>query len=301
MRMRIRWFVGVALLALVAGLASAVRAQAPEPYGMKFRSGQNVQPVYEGWSRNDDGSFTLHFGYFNRNWVEQVHAPIGADNRFSGGSGEIDVNQPTLFYPRAHRRVFSVRVPSTFGDQRLEWLLTVRGETLKASGWLQAEWETAADNQGVRQLGEEATANVAPTIAVDAPTGATLSGGATLTARVADDGLPVVRERVERPGNNDPPTLVKPEGEPESPHNVIDVPDRRRGGGGGDGVRGLRVSWIVWRGPAAVSFEPSSTVKVEEGQAVVTATFTTPGEYVLRAEVNDNLLSAQQDVTVTVR
>ena len=60
------------------------------------------------------------------------------------------------------------------------------------------------------------------------------------------------------------------------------------------------MSWIVWRGPAGVSFEPASTVEVEDGQAVVTATFTTPGEYVLRAEANDNALSTQQDVTVTV-
>ena len=77
---------------------------------------------------------------------------------------------------------------------------------------------------------------------------------------------------------------------------------RRRSGGGDEArVRVLRVSWIVWRGPGGVSFEPSSTVDVEDGQAVVTATFTTPGDYVIRAEANDNALTTQHDVTITVR
>jgi len=50
-----------------------------------------------------------------------------------------------------------------------------------------------------------------------------------------------------------------------------------------------------------VSFDPASTVAVEDGQAVVTATFTTPGDYVLRAQANDNRLTTEHDVTVTVR
>ena len=50
-----------------------------------------------------------------------------------------------------------------------------------------------------------------------------------------------------------------------------------------------------------MAFEPASTVAVEDGQAVVTATFTTPGDYVLRAEANDDRLATEHDVTVTVR
>ena len=163
---------------LLLGVPSAVDAQAPERYNMRFRSGQNVQPVYEGWSKTDDGSFTMHFGYFNRNWVEEVRVPLGPDNYFEGGEG-VDVGQPTYVYPRAHRRVFDVSVPSTFGEQRLDRFLTVRGETLQASGWLQPEWGTAQDGQGARQRGEEALRNVAPTIAVDTPSGVTVQSGVT--------------------------------------------------------------------------------------------------------------------------
>ena len=298
-----RWSLGAVLLVLLLGASSVVEAQPPEVrYNMKFRQGQNVQPVYEGWSKSEDGGFTMHFGYFNRNWVEVVHVPVGPDNRFESSAGsEIDAGQPTLFYPRANRRVFDVSLPSTFGiDDRVNWYLTVRGETLEASGWLQPEWETAPDDQGGRTKSEEELRNQAPVLTFNAPASIPVGNAVTLTARVEDDGLPVIPERVDRPGNNDPPTLEKPETELDAPHNVPDIPDRRGGGGGGGGIRGLRVSWVAWRGPAPVTFE-AETVEVENGQAEATATFTQPGEYVLRLVANDNWASSQQDVTLTVR
>ena len=30
-----------------------------------FIRGQNVQPAYEGWDRNPDGSYNLYFGYLS--------------------------------------------------------------------------------------------------------------------------------------------------------------------------------------------------------------------------------------------
>src|SRR5437879_10710454 len=35
-------------------------------------TGQNAVPAYEGWELNPDGSFNLVFGYFNRNWEEEL-------------------------------------------------------------------------------------------------------------------------------------------------------------------------------------------------------------------------------------
>ena len=32
------------------------------------RFGQSIQPIYEGFERNDDGTFTMWFGYLNRNY-----------------------------------------------------------------------------------------------------------------------------------------------------------------------------------------------------------------------------------------
>jgi len=59
------------------------------------------------------------------------------------------------------------------------------------------------------------------------------------------------------------------------------------------------VSWIVWRGPAAVTFDPR-TSPAKEGKAGTTAKFTKPGAYVLRATANDGMMTAVQDVTITV-
>ena len=40
----------------------------------RWNRGQNVQPVFEGWERNGDGSFNMLFGYLNRNYEEQNDA-----------------------------------------------------------------------------------------------------------------------------------------------------------------------------------------------------------------------------------
>ncbi len=293
---------GAGLLGLALAAAPIADAQ-PNPYNLKYRTGQTVQPIFEGWSRKADGGFTMHFGYFNRNFVEEVHVPVGPDNHFDDPDLP-DAGQPTFFYPRAHRRVFSIDVPSDFGDRRLVWNLTTQGETLRAIGWLEPTWETAARAAGGRRLSPEAARNTAPEIAVDGAAVVALQDGATLVARVTDDGLPVVREldpNRPRRGSNDPPTLQRGPDDIEPPHNVPSVPNRRGSGVQQPRVRGLRVSWIVWRGPAGVSFEPAATVAVEDGQASVTAAFTVPGDYVLRATANDNLLTTEHDVAVTVR
>ena len=158
MPMSIRSLLGAGLVGFLLGTPSGADAQ-PSPYNLKYRSGQTVQPVFEGWSRHPDGGFTMHFGYFNRNFVEEIHVPVGPDNHFE--PGEIDAGQPTFFYPRAHRRVFSVRVPSDFGDRRLVWNLTVRGETLRALGWLESTWETGAT--------ADASISLAPSVAFLGP------------------------------------------------------------------------------------------------------------------------------------
>ena len=116
-----------------------------------------------------------------------------------------------------------------FGNQQLVWNLTVRGETLRALGWLEPTWQTAATAAGSRQLSDEAARNTAPTITVDALSGVTVGSEVPLTARVTDDGLPIPREAGDRaPGSNDPPSLQADPDAPEQPHNVPAVPIRRQ-------------------------------------------------------------------------
>ena len=167
MTMSFPWRLGAGLLGLLLAAPPLAGAQ-PNPYNLKYRTGQTVQPIFEGWSRKADGGFTMHFGYFNRNFVEEVHVPVGPDNHFDDPDLP-DAGQPTFFYPRANRRVFSIDVPSDFGDRRLVWNLTTQGETLRAIGWLEPTWETAARSAGGRRLSPEAARNTAPGIGVDAP------------------------------------------------------------------------------------------------------------------------------------
>jgi hypothetical protein len=282
-----------ALVLLVAG-AHALRAQAPVGRTLaeiQYNSGQTVQPIFEGWTRNRDGSFELHFGYLNRNYVQQLHAPIGAGNAVEP-SGP-DRGQPTFFYRRFNRRVFSVTVPKDFGKKEVVWTLTTQGKAERAVGWLQAEWEIEEFPGAARDLLGDKNPNQPPALTVAGTASATLSAPLTLTADVTDDGLPKPRKpRVG--GSENPPTFRLPAGSPGAPTNVPSIapPPRPR-------INGLSLSWIVHRGPAAVEFEPAA-IAVKDPKTVVTATFTQPGEYVLRAVANDTAMTTTRDIKVTV-
>src|SRR5919197_5548880 len=100
----------------------------------KFASGQDVVPYFEGWIRNADGSFDMVFGYFNRNWQEELAIQPGPDNQVEPGGP--DRGQPTYFLPRRQGWVFRVRVPKDFGKQVVTWTITSNGKTNKAYGEL---------------------------------------------------------------------------------------------------------------------------------------------------------------------
>jgi hypothetical protein len=278
----------------VAG-ARDLRAQPPTGRTLaeiQYNSGQTVQPIFDGWTRNPDGSYELHFGYLNRNYVEQLHVPIGPENAVEPGG--TDRGQPTFFYRRFNHRVFSVTVPRDFGKKdEVVWTLTTQGKTERAVGWLQPEWEIE-EFPGAARDPKNTEPNQAPAITVAAATSATVSAPLTLTADVTDDGLPKPRKPRTGGTSENPPTFRLPPGSPGAPTNVpsITAPPRPR-------INALSVTWVVFRGPAAVEFEPAA-LAVKDGKAVVTATFTKPGEYVVRASANDTAMTTTRDIKVTV-
>jgi len=75
-----RGFWVCAALVLAGGLGIRLGAQ------VQFSRGQNVAPVFEGWERNPDGTYSLVFGYLNRNYEEQVDIPLGSENSVAVGS-----------------------------------------------------------------------------------------------------------------------------------------------------------------------------------------------------------------------
>ena len=113
--------------------AAAQSRDAPIPHDV----GQSVNPAFEGWYPNDDGTFSLSFGYFNRNYEQALDIPVGAANRFEPGPA--DRGQPTHFLPRRQTGLFTVSVPADFGDGTLKWSVTAGGETFSVLGHLRPE------------------------------------------------------------------------------------------------------------------------------------------------------------------
>jgi hypothetical protein len=245
---------------------------------VQFASGQNVAPIFEGWEHNPDGTYSMVFGYLNRNYEEQLDIPVGPDNSIKIGDETFgDRGQPTHFYPRRQRFLFRVVVPKDWDpNKKVIWTLTSRGRTDQAKGWLQPEWELSEgviiENMGG---GVPDPANKPPSITVEAVSTVTLPGPATLTASADDDGLPKPYKRA--PSNPDR------DSQPRRP-------------------RGVQIKWIQYRGPGKVVFRPDSS-EVVYGQPVTltsTASFSAPGTYVLRAIANDGQLYTTREVTVAV-
>src|ERR1019366_8748008 len=110
--------IGFAALLLAAAVPLCPQTIPAEPL---HDAGQSVTGAFEGWFKNPDGSFSLLFGYFNRNMKEEVDIPIGNDNRMEPGGP--DQGQPTHFLPRRQWGVFTVTVPKDFGDKKITWTL----------------------------------------------------------------------------------------------------------------------------------------------------------------------------------
>lgn len=302
---------GPRLRGLICGLALTLgtltlAGQSEYINNFKFNTGQSVQPVFEGWSRAADGTLNMHFGYLNRNYVEEPSIPIGPNNSINPDGP--DRGQPTFFYARTNRNMFTVSVPKDWDRKReLIWTVIHNGKSERAVGWLQPEWEI--DPVGGAQTGgrtdEEYVKDKPPTVEIETVAPLKLSSVATLTASISDDGLPKPRPRGKPAvGQETPPTL---QGGLDAPVNVPainarairETPPGATAGASDAPPQGLSVSWIVWRGPADVRFTPR-VAQAKDGKAVTTATFTKPGEYVLRATATDTLKNSRRDVKVIV-
>lgn len=282
-------------VALVLAAPLATGAQAPA-------RGQNIAPVYEGFWRHDDGSIDLWFGYYNRNWEEEIDVPVGPDNHMDPGGP--DLGQPTHFFPRRSQFVFKVTVPADFGDDEIVWSLTSNGVNENAYATLRPEYmvdETVmmANFGAGGQTGfhPDMIGNMAPELMLETPPTMTVSAGepVTLSAVAADDGKPAPRSI--------PVALIG------TSHFVP------------NSATGLRLSWFRYRGPGEVVFDPPQT-KVwqdhrdggnspwstgwetprvpDDNRWTVQATFSEPGTYVLRALAHDGGLVDYEDVTINV-
>ena len=228
---------------------------------IQYKSGVDVTPAYEGWARNPDGTYSLYFGYLNRNYEEELEIPVGPNNVVEPGG---DRGQPTHFYPRRQHFVFKVLVPKDWRlDQKVTWTLTIRGKTNSAKGWLQPEWEINKQIMMENFGGEVDDDNEAPAVTGSPAQTVPLPAAATLMVTVKDDGRP-------KPKKQSTEGLRVFWTQYRSPGPVIFEPSEA----------------------SAENGKPlTSTTK---------ATFKVPGTYILRAIATDGSLETPYDITVTV-
>jgi len=298
-----------------------------------YSKGQRMGPAYEGWMPNEDGSFTMYFGYINMNWQEEFDVAIGPDNNIEPGGP--DQGQPTHFYPRRNPFLFTIRVPKDFGNKELIWTLTTHGRVEKAYASLKADYQI--DKQVIStevggdfgSLRDELRYNIPPELEVAGETQRTVRLGEpmTLVALAGDpDNLPARRD-----GKPQPRHAGKPIEEADKAAsatatnrqvNLTSQASRPPSALVMESGPGLRLSWIVYRGKAsAVTFSPEQMKTwtdsrtwanspwsppyvipdpPSDGKWTTQVTFSEPGTYVLRAVASDGSLFTYQNVTVTV-
>jgi len=286
---RRRWTGRLVLVIFVSlCLAVAVTSDAQVAY----LRGQNVAPSFEGWAPNPDGSFTIYFGYMNRNFEEHLHIPVGPNNFFKPDGP--DRGQPTYVFPRRNRDVFTVIVPADFGDQELVWTITANGKTENTHasllpGFIDDQRIIYRQHTGFDEQGD-VERNQLPTVCIegDRDRMATVGQRLSLSAVAGDDGIP--------------------------------APQPAAGGPFRGSAQGLRVAWYVYRGDGTeATFEPRQ-FKVfpdfkrgspwtrgwrppplpEDGRHPVQVMFDHPGRFVLRVLAHDGGATDSAEITVDV-
>jgi hypothetical protein len=250
----------VTAIVAAAVLATAgwrVAAQGPLPLEPIKDRGQSITGAFEGWYKNADGTYSLLVGYMNRNRVETIDIPVGPNNRIEPGGP--DMGQPTHFLPRRAWGVFVIKVPADFGKKRLTWTLTANGQTTTVPMHIDPLWVVEplkdaglGNTPPVVRFTQDGPPQQGPPEKISGTYTATVGSPLPLDVWATDDGIraPEVRER---PG---PPVTL---------------------------------FWSMQRGPADVKFEkdrPEMDVK-NSGKATTTATFSAPGDYILRLQAND--------------
>jgi hypothetical protein len=258
--------VAVASVLVRAGQQGSSQTPSPLPLSNPVRErGSSVTGAYDGWYAEKDGSFRMLVGYFNRNTVQELDIPIGPNNRIEPGGP--DQGQPTHFLTARQFGVFTVKVPRDFGDKKLTWTIVANGLANTITMHLKKDWviepflDAASKNTPpVLKFQPDGMTFTGPPVSIAAKYTATVGEPLTLTSWASDEG----------------PKL-----------NVETGTGRGRGAGS---FSPLVESWSKFRGPGEVKFAQARPTldRQNGGKAETTATFSAPGDYILRLQANDS-------------
>ncbi len=219
-------------------------------------AGQPLVPIYDGWFTNPDGTHTLCYSYYTMNTEQFLDIPVGENNmildeRFA------DALIPTHFdpLPPAYRHVFcafTVDVPADFGvDERIVWRLTSNGQTLEVPGKIIPPYVMDEPASGGR--GE-----IAPLVALE-------EGGEAVRGRRG-----IHRRDVQATVGE--PLELRAWIEHEEPE--------------------IWVGWAHHSGAGSVGFDRKEyEFEPASGPATVQASFSEPGEYVIRMQTIRDIAS----------
>ena len=251
-------------LGIVTSCAIGVAAQGQQsalPLTPQRERGASISPAYEGWYPNDDGSFSLLLGYYNRNSKESLDIPVGPNNHVDPGGP--DQGQPTHFEVGRQWGVFVVKVPKDFGTKALTWTIVANGESQTIPFTLNKGYPISP----YKELG---MGNKPPVLAFS-------EGGAKVTGppiSVASTYSGTVKQPI--PINiwvEDPKAPGDAEGAALRPGFTPSV---------------ATISLHKFRGPGKVTFDKARIPVMKQGEMITpTATFDTPGDYTLRVQAND--------------
>jgi hypothetical protein len=288
--------VAVAAWSLAPGAAAQGPSRLPMPLEPFGDSNEAVYPSFEGWGDAPDGSgYYLVVGFKNRNRTQTVEVPIGPNNRIEPGGP--DHGQPTVFEPGRQTAVFAIKVPKDFGTKKLTWTLVANGQPAVVVFSLHPDY-------ALNLYKEEATGNEPPRFkfSADEPmmSGPHVGFARTLSATA---GQPVPLKLW---ASDAPPTeknweniisarnRAAPRPGPRDQVAVVNGQVIGSGGGrppsAGAAPADVTVTWKKLRGPGAMTVTPKAVALVTNGnrdtivEANATATFSEPGEYVVRAE-----------------
>ena len=233
-------------------------------------SGLNIYPAYDGWYQNADGTYTLLMGYYNRNKKQILDIPIGPENKIEPGGP--DQGQPTHFLVGRGWGTIAIKVPKDFGDKKLTWTITANGKTVSAPFGLTKGYQiepfldaAMGNKPPVFRFSEKGPELVGPPppLAQATPVAGVVGEAVPLKFWITDDG------------HEEPPTggsaAAPPPGGGQAP------PRRPR----------ISVTMSKYRGPGTITFA-DNTPAIEKDMVNTTATFSMPGEYIIRVEGNDS-------------
>ena len=314
---------GPVVLAGPAVLEAQVSGPGPDgrwPLQPRSPGNRHLAPFMEGWYANEDGTFSISFGYLNAN-SDTMIVPLGPDNFIE--PAQFDGLQPTVFVPGHQRGLFAVTLPADMEETDVWW--TIRkpnGDVSRVPGRIgavayQLDW-FARPHGSMHPLvsfdGQNGDGRGPPGLMADRVETASVGSPVALSVNARDPSerdqddfrfrnatpVNVTWSQLQGPGRVE---FTRHESNPlPEPEPSAGRGGRGGGGGGGAAPDSAAIAAAIAAGGAGAAAarsggrgraSPPQNIRLTEGYGTgsVYATFSAPGEYLMRARV-DNFNSA---------